>query len=181
MGDPEARARVQRSRPAGAIAHYHLTGPDIFNDAEAATGCTRPDFPGLKVWPEGLPTSARLQPFPEAFCPRGGGGRAQIVEHHLGLALRRLGDEIDCLEVGGARQIWTDPQPREEGRPASIEPGLAERLRQVVALQVDRTIGNIPTWLQACGGEALALHLLGCRKVDLDHPDRKSTRLNSSN
>src|SRR3546814_10976572 len=68
-----------------------------------------------------LPTSARLQPFPEAFCPRGGGGRAQIVEHHLGLALRRLGDEIDCLEVGGARQIWTDPQPREEGRPRSEE------------------------------------------------------------
>src|SRR3546814_15302420 len=33
-----------------------------------------------------------------------------------------------------------------------------------------RSIGNIPTWLQACGGEALALHLLGCRKVDLDHP-----------
>src|SRR3546814_13152946 len=75
-----------------------------------------------------------------------------------------------CLEVGGSLQMWTDPQPREEGRPASIEPGLAERLRQVVALQVDRTIGNIPTWLQACGGEALALHLLGCRKVDLDHP-----------
>src|SRR3546814_18505645 len=77
---------------------------------------------------------------------------------------------MDWLEVGGARQIGTDPRPREEGRPASIGPGLAERLRQVVALQVDRTIGNIPTWLQACGGEALALHLLGCRKVDLDHP-----------
>lgn len=170
MGDLKARARVQPIRSAGAIAPHHLPGSDIFNDAEAATGCARPDFRGLKVRPERLPTSTRLGLFLEALCPRAGGGRAQIVEHHLGLAGRRLGDEIDCLEVGRMRQIWTDPQPREKSRPASIEPGVTERLRQVVALQVHRTIGNIPTCLQACCGEVLALHLLGCREVDLDDP-----------